>query len=174
MKLQPHAVNLANIRIHKLLVIEPVRRSRRGVFWRCVCDCGNEDYIATSGDLRSGRIQSCGCWRNSQEFADARVVHGHRRQNKGDTSRTYHAWADMKKRCDSSTAQNSKWYYEKGITYAPRWAFFENFLADMGECPEGLELDRIDNGGNYELGNCRWVTHKENCENRGGRYAKET
>lgn len=142
--------------------------ARRGPFYKCLCHrCGNPEYIATSSDLRSGRIQSCGCFRNSQEFADARTTHGHRRQKKGDTSRTYNIWLEMRRRCDSPMRENYKWYGGRGITYCDRWKHFENFLSDMGECPEGLEIDRINNAGNYEPGNCRWATHKENCNNRG-------
>ncbi len=79
----------------------------------------------------------------------------------------------MKKRCDSTSAWSSKYYSGRGITYCPSWGRFENFLADMGECPDGLELDRIDNDKGYFKENCRWVTHKENCNNRGayGRFA---
>jgi hypothetical protein len=144
------------------------KNKHRGPYYRCLCSrCGNEDYVATSGDLRSGRIRSCGCYRNSQEFADTMVVHGHRRQNKGTTSRTWNAWIEMKRRCDDPNRQNARWYYDRGVKYDPRWARFENFLVDMGECPEGLELDRFpNNAGNYEPGNCRWTTHQENCQNR--------
>lgn len=173
MKLHPNAVDLTGQRIGKLLVKEVVAHGRRGNLWKCVCECGNTEYTAYSGDLRSGRIVSCGCWRDSQEFADTKVVHGGRRQNKGETSRTYRAWQEMKRRCDNPTRENYRWYGGKGITYCARWSVFENFLADMGECPPGLELDRHPNNrGNYEPGNCRWTTHAENCANRGGRFAK--
>jgi len=157
MKLQPHAAQLVGTVIGQLTVIEPVRRARRGVFWRCVCTCGNENYEATSGDLRSGRINSCGCYRNSKAFADALVVHGHRRQRQGSTSRTYQAWCDMKKRCDNPAAENYPWYGGKGIKYDPRWADFNWFLAFMNECPPGYELSRIDHSKDYVPGNTRWV-----------------
>jgi len=157
MKLQPHAAQLTGLRIGQLVVVEPVRRGRRGVIWRCICTCGNNSYEAYSGDLRSGRIRSCGCYRNSEDFALAHVVHGHRRQNKGETSRTYQAWCEMKKRCDNPTAQNYPWYGGKGIKYDSRWADFNWFLAFMGECPEGYELSRKDHTKNYEPGNAQWV-----------------
>lgn len=157
------------------LVEAPKGKSRqRGPYYRCFClRCGNTDYIATSGDLRSGRIQSCGCYRKSQEFADKRVTHGHRRTRKGVTSHTYTCWLEMKRRCDDPGRDNYQWYGGRGISYSPHWKFFENFLADMGECPEGFELDRYPNkDGNYEPGNCRWATHQENCNNRGGKFLK--
>lgn len=143
---------------------------KRGPYYRCRClRCGNEQYIATSGDINSGRIKSCGCFRNSQEFADTKVVHGHRRQNKGRTSGTYNSWLNMKCRCDDPNRWNYQYYGAKDIRYDSSWKFFENFLRDMGERPEGLELDRKDNTKGYSKDNCHWVTHQENCQNRGGK-----
>lgn len=82
-------------------------------------------------------------------------------------TRSYKSWAEMKKRCDNPNQVYYNRYGGRGITYQEDWKDFENFYRDMGDCPEGLELDRIDNNGNYEKGNCRWVTHKVNCNNRG-------
>ena len=149
------------------------KSGRRGPYYRCKCHrCGQENYVVTSGDLFTGRIKSCGCYRLSQEFADAQVQHGHRRTKKGITTSAYTAWIDMKKRCDNASSQNYKWYGGRGITYCARWRFFENFLVDMGSPPFKHELDRIDTNGNYEPTNCRWVTHQENCQNRRPREQK--
>jgi hypothetical protein len=74
---------------------------------------------------------------------------------------TYKSWQSMKYRC-----QKRKGYADRGITVCERWLVFENFLADMGERPECLTLDRIDNDGNYEPGNCRWATASEQQLNR--------
>ena len=149
------------------------KSGRRGPYFRCKCHrCGNTSYIATSSDLYSGRISSCGCYRNSQEFANEHIKHGHSRRNKGETSAAYKSWCEMKRRCDSPQRSNYKYYGGRGIKYDESWAKFENFLADMGEPPQGYELDRKDNSQGYKPSNCRWATHKENCQNRRPREPK--
>lgn len=84
--------------------------------------------------------------------------HGH--QSGGKKSPTYRAWDNMLQRVKLPA------YADRSITVCDRWRKFENFLADMGERPDGLSLDRIDNGGNYEPGNCRWTTWSVQMKNR--------
>lgn len=136
---------------------------RRGPYYKCLClRCGNDNYIATSGDLRSGRITSCGCYRNSQDYANACVVHGHARRNKGTISQAYESWLEMKKRCDNPQAKNFPWYGGKGIKYTVRWKYFREFLEDMGNPEEGMTLDRLDSNKDYCKENCRWLTKSQN------------
>lgn len=149
---------MVNEKLGRLQVVEKVpapagKSSKRGPYYRCVCECGNAQYIATSSDLRSGKIKSCGCWRKSREKAASVRTHGMRQ------TRTYQAWANMKSRCRSSKA-----YID--ITYSPAWESFENFYKDMGECPAELTLDRKDTRLGYYKENCRWATHQEQCQNR--------
>lgn len=80
---------------------------------------------------------------------------------------TYIAWSTMKNRCLNPKSANYAYYGGRGISICERWMTFANFLADMGERPRGLTLDRYpNNDGNYEPGNCRWTSRKENSRNR--------
>jgi len=79
-------------------------------------------------------------------------------------SPTYVSWLEMRRRCRSD--RDSEKYRDRGISVCERWEIFENFLADMGPRPDGLTLDRIDNDGNYEPGNCRWATREQQNRNR--------
>ena len=91
--------------------------------------------------------------------------HGYSPGN-GKQSPTYNSWYNMKTRCQNPNYPDYEYYGGRGIKVCERWQDFENFLADMGEKPEGLTLDRIDNDGDYEPDNCRWATMKEQIQNR--------
>jgi hypothetical protein len=78
----------------------------------------------------------------------------------------YGIWSDIKKRCLNKDAKNYKNYGGRGIGISDEWQFFSNFLADMGDRPDGYQLDRIDNDKGYSKENCRWVSRSQNCANR--------
>lgn len=81
-------------------------------------------------------------------------------------TRTYNCWASMIQRCTNPKSGGYRWYGARGIAVCEAWRDFRRFLSDMGECPPGLSIDRIDPSGNYEPGNCRWATQQEQQRNR--------
>ena len=93
--------------------------------------------------------------------------HGHAASNDGSrkASLTYVAWCSMKKRCLNSNSHRFHNYGGRGIGVCDRWLCFSSFLADMGECTQGMQLDRINNENGYEPNNCRWTTPAENSRN---------
>lgn len=130
--------------------------------WNCSCACGSATTVV-GGDLRAGKQVSCGCKRR-RVLATSALAHGSARRS--GRSPTYRTWADMVKRCTNPRSWAWKYYGGRGITVCARWLDFANFLADMGERPAGLTLDRINNDGNYEPGNGRWATRLEQRHNR--------
>lgn len=143
-------------RFSKLVVLEQNTQAKRKS-WFCLCDCGNSKSI-TQSDLVTGNTKSCGCLRKQPK------KHG-MCCNRKDAS-IYKRWQHMKSRCLDSTNPRYKDYGGRGITICDAWLNFEKYFKDVGEPPKGMQLDRINNDGNYEPSNCRWVTPKENSNNR--------
>lgn len=161
------AANITGQRFGRLVVV--ARAGSRGdrAAWACRCDCGSETSV-TGVNLRSGSTHSCGCLnrQRASERMTARLTrHGH--APAGKPSGTYNSWTTMRARCTRPSITHFKDYGGRGITVCDRWLnSFDNFLADMGERPPGLTLERNDNDGNYELSNCRWATRSEQQLNR--------
>jgi hypothetical protein len=143
---------------------KPNKYHRR--YFVCLCDCGNTTSVSLN-DLRSGHTKSCGCLNrelSSKRYSKLMLKHGHGKKN--NTSKTYHSWCSMKRRCKCKTLKHYRLYGGRGIKICKRWEKFENFLKDMGERPEGKTIDRIDVNGNYEKNNCRWSTAKQQNLNK--------
>lgn len=147
-------------RFGKLTVVERLPNKHEQRYWLCLCDCGGSTKTY-SICLRKGRTRSCGCLRQG-----GTLRHGHARGRKGG-SLTYKSWRSMLSRCYRDSSSGFHNYGGRGITVCERWRVFEHFLSDMGERPSlNLSLDRIDNNGNYEPGNCKWSTRSEQATGR--------
>jgi len=161
-----HVHNLIGQRFTRLLVIARAANNKHGFsMWKCVCDCGNE-HIVGAGELIRGETKSCGCLKR-ERIAKLKAKHGHGKS--GNQSPTYRSWCAMHSRCTNPRQINWPDYGGRGITICERWRGehgFENFLADLGERPEGQTLERINVDGNYQPSNCRWATYTEQRANQ--------
>lgn len=131
------------------------RREIDKYYWHVMCDCGTQKSILSNSLLR-GLSTSCGCHAN-----EVRTKHGM------STSRVYGIWNGIISRCEKGNA-SPHLYKDRGIKICDNWRnSFENFYADMGDPPSELhQIDRINNNGNYEPGNCRWVLSRDNNRNK--------
>lgn len=147
-------------KIERLEIIDTkykrVDNGKRRLYAVCKCECGTVKEIRLDC---LGAVKSCGCLNlEPREYSRTHNETG---------SRLYQLWASMKDRCKNPNARGYRHYGGRGITYCDEWEDYIPFrdwaLANGYE--QGLSIDRIDNDGNYEPSNCRWVTQKEQTLN---------
>lgn len=135
-----------------VVVAESSRASDGSRRWEAVCDCG-EAIVTRQASLASGNTKSCGCL-HMDLLMKRTVTHGRSKTPE------YALWRNMRQRCQNPSFARYKDYGGRGISVCDRWnQSFEDFIEDVGLRPSpNHSLDRIDNAGNYEPGNCQWAT----------------
>jgi hypothetical protein len=140
----------------RLTILSMYRDDKNKPIAKCLCECGVEKEISVYM-LRNGDAQSCGCLNFEN---NANYKHGY----KGTPTNV--CWCDILQRCNNPNNTRYNQYGGRGITVCERWIKFENFLEDMGEKPDNMSIDRINNDDGYYKENCRWATTKEQSINK--------
>ncbi len=158
-------LDLVGQRFGRLVVLSFVSLdARRNSQWLCACDCGSQK-TCVGNVLKRGRITSCGC-KNHEPRVDRRA----------EDHPDFGIFSGMLNRCSNPNDHNYKRYGGRGIKVCERWkdGGFWVFHADMGTRPSPQHsIDRIDNNSDYEPGNCRWATDKEQMRNRRNNHIVE-
>ncbi len=151
--------DISGIRYGYLVAVKKVAVDKGlNAIWECHCDCGNIKNIRAM-NLKNG-IKSCGCKR-IEMIGDKSRKHGYSK------TRIHTIWQMMLQRCNNPNAENYQYYGGRGIKVCARWLVFENFLEDTKEgYASNLTLERKDTNGDYEKGNYRWATAKEQGRNK--------
>jgi hypothetical protein len=142
----PAFKNITGLRFGRWTALERQASKHQLSRWLCRCDCGVTKVVFGNG-LWTGKTKSCGCFN-----VDAHRTHGQWR------TRAYKAWWRARQRCENPRNASFARYGGRGVKV--RYPF-ETFFADMGDCPPGCDLHRLDNDSDYEPGNCVLLPHSE-------------
>lgn len=153
MKLQ----DLTGQKFNRLTVVKYLSKSK----WLCKCDCGNETIVLT-GHLKSGHTKSCGCY-NSELTTKRNTKHGLSH------TRLFKIWSHIKARCYNSKCERYINYGGRGIIICEEWrnsfkSFYDWAMANGYQ--EDLSIERINNNGNYEPNNCKWIPMEQQAKNK--------
>lgn len=160
-------IDLTGLKYGRWTVLEFAFVKNKQTYWNCICDCGNTGVVR-SGHLRDSKHPSGSCGCLMKEIATKHGYYTKGKENPG-ILRAFNAYESMLRRTKPDAQEAyKKYYYDKGITVTDqRWLdSVDNFISDMGPCPENMSLDRIDNGKGYSKDNCRWATSSEQITNR--------
>lgn len=147
----PNSLNLTGNKFGEWVVTD----KKFGASYLCICSCGTEKIIQ-SQTIKRGSSKSCGC--KGKDWCRRHGMEG---------TLTYNTWSAVKQRCHNPESNLYKNYGGRGIKMFQEWYNdFSTFYKDMGEKPIGFSLDRIDPNGNYEPGNCRWASSKQQARNK--------
>ena len=152
-------IDLTGKRFKMLVVVKKLDNDNRNrIMWKCLCDCGRT-HLVLGHSLRNGETKSCGCSSNKLMNETKTLIRGYSGHRK-----LIGVWENMKKRCADPKHISYKNYGARGISVCNEWLVFGNFIkwALVNGYREKLEIDRVNNDGNYCPENCEWVTKTQN------------
>jgi hypothetical protein len=169
-KFGPRFKDISGQRFGRVVAKTPIPKDRaeksKHIYWNCECDCGNK-FRTSATNLKTGHAKSCGCISKEKASMMRRTHSATSKEAAPIVRRLYRVWDGMKERCSNPNHVGFKDYGGRGIKVCEQWLNFSNFLSDMmPSYKSGLQIERMDNNGDYTPSNCTWATRKQECRNR--------